>query len=613
MKRFVWICIFSIMSIIPIFTIGRVIALQQIYSQKNEGIIIEESNYSERGPIFDRNGNILAMQIKSWNVGLRLIDTQEPEEVIETLSETLDIPQETLRERLKNPKKYVRVKKFISKKEYDKFIAYKKEGKLLGVQINAIPWRKYPGNDSIAHVIGYFGESGKGLDGIEASFEKYLSPIKKNGLGNSVYLTIDSVLQKSIEEILKETLEESNPSYISTILMDAKTGNILAYVELPSFDLNKYYQYTQNDLSNKILSDSYEPGSVFKIFSLASMLDTGIIEEHTLFDAGSPYVDPKYHFEIKDINYHGIITTSEIIKYSSNVGTALASYNMDSNLLYQYLTDFGFGQKTGLPLPGESTGVLYSPKHWSARSKQTISLGQEIGITAMQMVSAATSIANKGLLLKPNIIEKIVSPNGKVIFQSEPQVVRRVIQAKTAEKILEMMNLATMGGTATRIKINGINISAKTGTAQVFDVEEKKYSESDFIASTLAIVPTEDPQLIVYSVIHKPTTGSTYGGRTTAPMIKKMFSFILPYLGLVGTHVVVNDEDTSLPSQNDIHDIPVNGMYEDYTGLSKRQVWTLFANSNIKINMHGNGVVISQNPSPGTSINQINQLDLYFE
>lgn len=611
MKKLVWICIFSAISIIPILTSIRIVSLQDIYNTKDSTPI---TTYNERGPIFDRNGNILAMQITSWNVGLRLMDTNNADEVIKILSSTLNIPFSELQNTLiSTPQRYIRVKKFISKKEYNALMEYKTAGKLYGVQINTVPWRQYPGNDSMAHVIGYYGEDGNGLDGIESSYNTYLKPDKKHPIGNSVYVTIDSVLQKSIEEILKATLESSQSSYITTILMDAKTGDILAYVELPSFNLNSYYTYTQNNLSNKIVSAVYEPGSVFKIFSLASAFDAGIINEYTTFDASMPYVDPHYNFTITDINYHGIINTSEIIKYSSNVGISLATYNMDKTLLYQYLNNFGFGKKTGLKLPGESVGVFQTPKYWSARSKQTIALGQEIGITAMQIITAATAIANEGKLLQPNLVKKIVSPKGKILYEHTPQYTKQVVSAHTANALLQMMYSATEGGTARRIKVEGINISAKTGTAQVFDIEKKAYSETDFIASTLAIVPTEDPKLIVYSVIHKPTAGSTYGGRTTAPMIKTIFDFALPYLGLVGEKILVKQDTNPTTNTNTIQSYTDMQTFENYFGMSKREVWTLFANSHITVNLHGEGYVIKQSPPPGTSLQQSNTIDLYLQ
>ncbi len=612
MKNLVWIVIFSLFSLLPALITIKTFALRGNNVENTEQ---DTSLYTERGPIFDRRGNILAMQVNSWNVGLRLIDTENTEEVLQTLSRILDIPYQELDQKLSDPYKYVQVKKHISKEEYEKILTLKKENKLVGVQFKEKAWRKYPGNESLAHLIGYFGEEGRGLDGIESSFDKELRSTGSKTLGNSIYLTIDSILQSSIEEIVYETLKESKSSFITTILMDGKTGEILAYVSLPSFDLNRYYTYTQDRLSNRIIRYNYEPGSVFKVFSLASLLDTGNIHVNSRFDASSPYVNTRYGFTIQDIWYPGVITSSEIIKFSSNVGISRAMEHIDAPRLYQYLRAFGFGEKTNIQLPGESSGVFKDPSTWSARSKPTIALGQEISVTAMQLVSAATVFANKGNLLEPQLIKKIVSPEGKIIYKSSAEKKRKVLKPETATQILEMMNLTTTpGGTAHRLRTEGIQISAKTGTAQVFDRENNEYSKDTFIASTLSIIPSDNPRLIIYSAIHDPKSGEIYGGRTTAPMIRKMLNSILPYLGFL-EHPKKDTEngEAYTRAQKSAVKLHIPELYESYLGLSKREVWPLFINTDVKLQLEGNGTVVRQSPEPGSRVKENTLLTLYLE
>ncbi len=571
--------------------------------------------YMERGPIFDRNGNILAMQVKSKSVGLRLIDTDNPEEIQETLSEVLHIPLEEIQQKLIQPNKYVNIKKHITSNEYTTITALKKEGKLNGVQLSEMTWRKYPGKESLAHLIGYYGEEGKGLDGIEASFDTELQATQETPLGNSLYLTIDSILQSSIEEIVKETLIESKASFINTILMNGKTGEILAFASLPNFDLNTYYKYSQEQLSNKLIRFNYEPGSVFKIFAIASLLDYGAITPYSRFDASAPYISQKYGYTIQDIWYPGVITTSEIIKFSSNVGIARASETITNNTFHTYLTAFGFGQKTGIQLPGENYGILKDTKYWSQRSKPTIALGQEIAVTALQLVTAATTLVNNGYLLTPQVIKKIISSEGDVLYSFQKKEKRQVLKAETAQTVLRMMNNATSsGGTAHRLKIDGIDISAKTGTAQVFDIAQKQYSEDNFIASTLSIIPTQDPELIIYAAIHNPTSGEIYGGRTTAPMIRKMLKFILPYLGyLENTEATEKVQTVAYRQRKEKTNIRLGSVYENYRGKSKREIWSLFINTDIQLQLHGNGTVVHQEPAPNTSIENNKILHLYFE
>lgn len=602
MKNIVWIVLFSLFSLLPILIIAKILAL----THDNKSLEIKKPfNHYERGPIFDRKGNILAMQINSWNLGLRLIDTDNPSEVIQNLSSILDIPVSALEEKLADPAKYVRIKKHISRKEYEEISKLKKDGKLNGVQFNEISWRRYPGNESLAYLIGYYGEDGIGLDGIEANFNKDLQARIDKPMGNSIYLTIDSILQSSIEEIVYETLIESKSSFINTILMDGRTGEILAYVSLPSFNLNNYYTYSQEELTNKPIHYNYEPGSVFKVFSIASLLNQGSININSVFDASSAYIDAEHGFIIQDIWYPGIISSSEIIKYSSNVGISHAIERISDVTFYQHLHNFGFGQKTGINLPGESRGILKKPQQWSARTKPTIALGQEIAVTAMQIVTAATVFVNDGYLIKPQVIKKITKPDGSTVHSSTTEKKRQVLNPGISKQVLRMMNEATNPeGTARRLKIDGINISAKTGTAQVFDISENKYSKDNFIASTLSILPTEDPRLIIYAAIHNPKSGEIYGGRTTAPMIRKMLKFILPYLGYLGSGRVAeainakshnNQEKTNTKFQ-------IHKYYENYIGMSKREIWPLFVNSNVNLKLYGSGSVASQIPRPGTEV-----------
>ncbi len=620
MTKTVWLSLFAIMSAFSLLTIGKVISLQggsmrtRASAQEPYRSTQNKNHYTERGAIFDRNDNILAMQIKRWNVGLRLIDTHKPQEVITQLSQTLSIPQARLTQQLQDPVKYVQIKRRISKAEHDVIKALQAEGKLKGVQLHPVSWREYPGKDSIAGAIGYYGSTQKGLDGIEYTYDAYLQPAQ-NAVGASVHLTIDSILQKSIEEIIKETQKEAQAAYIDTILMDATTGEILSYVSIPSFDNNQYYRYPQERLSNKIIQYNYEPGSVFKVFTVASFLDSGIISPTSTFNASVPFTSAKYGFTITDVWYPpGRITTSQIIKYSSNVGISHAMSRMDAQQFFEYLKRFGFGEKTGVPLPGEHSGILHSPERWSARSKHTIGFGQEIATTAMQMVRAATAITNGGVVLQPQLIKKIVSHEGTTLYSATPTSVRRAISERTATTILRMMKTSTEpGGTAHRMRIDGISISAKTGTAQVYDIQQKQYSEEAFIASALAIVPTEKPRIIIYAAIHKPTSGETYGGRTAAPMLRKMLSFILPYMGIAGQTVTFQHSATA-PTTQRVKPMRIkSSTYQSYRGLSKRQIWTLFAQSSVKLRLKGSGHVVAQEPAAGSPIGTQPQLTLYFE
>ncbi len=550
-SKLLWtISIFSFISII-FLTSTQIAKIQSIHPLSNKTNKNNNTNnitaIEERGAIFDRIGNVLALPSSHWTVGFRYVDLKTPETTIDALGSVFSMDDELVDKVIKNPNRFVNIKKYIDVQAYLELKTLQSKGLLKGVQISKFEWRIYPSKNSLSSLIGFFGETGVGLEGIEKTYD-YLLDANGNGIGHSIYLTIDLILQNRIEEIVRATMKKSKAESIQVLLMDAKTGALLAYISEPSFDLNRYYEYAPEQLVNRPIRQSFEPGSVFKLFSIATLLDSNSIYPHSMFDASGPYTNSYYGFTIQDIWYPGTISTSEVIKHSSNVGVSRAVETIKKDEFYNYLTQFGFGSKTHIPLPGESGGLLLPPQKWSARSKQTIALGQEIATTSMQLITAATAFTNNGILLTPQIIDKIVNRNQEIVHFLEPIEKRKVISAKTASLILGMMNQATNpGGTAHRIALKGINISAKTGTAQIFDTDLQQYSDNRFIASTLGIVPTQDPQIIIYAAIFSPTAGEIYGGRTAAPMIREMLTFILPYLAITSDNK--NSDNTDLVSK----------------------------------------------------------------
>ena len=307
------------------------------------------------------------------------------------------------------------------------------------------------------------------------------------------------------------------------VVMKADTGELLSYVSIPDFNPNMFQNFSDEDKYNRPSALAFEPGSVFKVFSLSAMLELGGVNVHDSFFCDGEYKNDGFAEPIRDIIPHGRVTVREIIKYSCNVGAALASETVAARDLHDLLTKFGFGKDTLLPIPGESSGLLADPTDWSARTKPTIAFGQEISVTALQIVTAATAFANDGVVLVPRIVKKVLSPNGQVINENVRQEASSVISQRTAQDMLHMMESSTdIGGTAFRAKIEGVRIAAKTGTAQVFDPQTSSYSTKKYIASALAIFPVSDPKLIVYVVIEHPRGDEYYGGRIAAPTLREI-------------------------------------------------------------------------------------------
>jgi cell division protein FtsI (penicillin-binding protein 3) len=382
---------------------------------------------------------------------------------------------------------------------------------------------------------------------------------------------------------------------------------------MPNFDPNTFYAFSENERRNRPISFIYEPGSVFKVFSIASFLELGGISMNTTYQTSGGYVNDDLDFVIRDLGDYGRITTEGIIKFSSNVGAAYAAETVPRDAFYQMIKLFGFGEETGIALNGEERALLRRPWEWSGRTKQTVAMGQEIGVTAVQMLTAAVALANEGVLLQPNIVRKIVTHEGEVVEEYGRRPVREVVTAQTARQILDAMYQATQdGGTARRIVIDGIDMAAKTGTAEVFDRQSGSYSQDRFIASALSIFPVDDPRIVTYIVIDHPRGDSFYGGRIAVPVLRDAAEFLVPYLG-------IQTDDTRVAQHSGRISVSVptlpafNETVPSLVGLPKRTLLPLVGAEGLTVRLYGSGWVVSQDPEPGTELRSGMTIDLYLE
>jgi cell division protein FtsI (penicillin-binding protein 3) len=344
---------------------------------------------------------------------------------------------------------------------------------------------------------------------------------------------------------------------------------------------------------------AYEPGSVFKVFSLAALMDSGAISGNSVF-----YCDGAYHTssggQINCLGAHGRVTAREIIIHSCNAGAAYASEHLGNSAFYQLLSNFGFGLRTGAGSPGETAGYLVASDSWSERSKATLAIGQEIAVSAYQMLQAASAVANDGVLVPPRIVSKIVSANGAVT-PWEGEEARRVLSAQTARAMRSYMVDAASGiGTGWRAAVDDLSLAVKTGTAQIIDPVTRRYSDTDFIASCIALLPSDSPSLILYLTIIKPK-GEILGGRIAAPAIREAAESLIDYIGIPrGRNPQVNHSSTvNLPS---VRFYDVQDQVPDFTGLAKRLLLPLLLRDDINVRITGDGWVRRQSPPPGTPV-----------
>ena len=570
----------------------------------------------ERGPLLDRNGKILAISTRLASVSAWIPNVTRPEESARLLAQVLSVPEATLLRRLRDGRGFVYLARKITPTETENVEQLIAGGKIPGIDLVPEYGRNYPEQTLASHVLGYVGVDNIGLEGVEYSFNNVLSPpavnledSRKELYGNQVFLTLDINVQYFIEAVAARAHDEHRADAVYILVMEAQTGDILGYCAIPNFDPNEYNRFEGAALQNLPLTRAYEPGSVFKIVSIASFLQLGGIDPATEFFCDGVYEMPLpggQSIQIRDLVSHGSVNAQRILQLSCNVGAARASETVSNDSFYDMLLKFGFGRPTDLPLPGESAGILAPPGRWSARSKPTIAFGQEISVSTIQMLQAATVFASGGTLLKPQIVKRIVSPEGEVIkeYGREPQ--REVLSPRVARSVLEMMESATEPtGTARRGRIPGVRVSAKTGTAQARDPQTGTYSKTHFVASYLGIFPADEPRLIVYVVIDYPRGAEYFGSQLAAPVFKEVGERLVEYFGIPreGDRIVEHSGqiEITLP-QPYSGPLQFGTLMPDLLGLAKRQLLPLLREGELEVRLVGEGYVVAQDPPAGTRL-----------
>ncbi|TVQ39919.1 MAG: PASTA domain-containing protein [Spirochaetaceae bacterium] len=596
--------VFALLTMVVALIFGRFASIM-LAAPRAAGAAAGTTFNRERGAIYDRHGRVLALQteldtVTAWTPHIRDLRTTAT-----LLADILDLNQEELLERLRGNTGFLIIKRTVTPTESRQVRQLISAGNLPGIRLEPDTGRSYPERHLASHLLGYVGVDNVGLDGIEYSYNSHLfSPALDStgsSAGNRLYLTIDLTIQSELERMAQVSLEEQNADSVILLAVDAASGEYLAYVSVPTFDPNTFDQYSAELRRNRPISMVYEPGSVFKVFSVASFLELGGLGPGDAFQTSGGYVSPDGSFTLRDVGNYGRLDAEGIIKYSSNVAAAYASEQVQADAFYHMIRRFGFGSPTDIGLNGEERGLLREPARWSARSKQTISIGQEIGVTANQIVAAATALANDGVLLKPHVVSRIVAPDGRIVRQFGREPVREVISPHTARTLLDFMRASTEdGGTARRIRIEGVEIAAKTGTAEVFDQSLGSYSRDAFVASTLAILPAESPRVILYAVIVHPRGESIYGSRIAVPLVREAAEFLIPYLGIpTARDQIARHSGRIAVSTPQLPELTAT--VPDYSGLPKRTLLPLLQREDLNVDIRGSGWVVRQSPPPGSA------------
>ena len=584
--------------------------------------IVSSAPPVQRGSIVDRNGKPLAVQTNFYHVGVTPHLVRNKAQFADDVSGPLGMESSDIMRILEqnSAASFVYLKKKITQTAYAELKKITDAKGYVYVNYDRIPGRIYPENALASQLIGYMGDDGKGLAGIEYSMQSYLQPSEKDGNAKesqekNVYLTIDANLQYKLEEIARDTMRTTQAESMMLIAADAKNGEILSYISLPSANLNEYSYASVAETVDRPAMEAYEPGSVFKIFTVSVACDQGLIRPDDSFLCDGMYerrIKGGEAVRIKCLDHHGWLTARDALKYSCNDVLGQISDRISDDDFIAKIRALGFGQRTEIELPGETYGSVKDSDSalWSVRSKPTIAIGQEISVSALQMVQAATAIANKGIPLKLTLVKRITNKDGSVFYEHTTVPKERVLKQSTAEYVLSCMETTATSGTGSRARLNDISLGVKTGTAQMAS-KSGGYSTTDFLSNCMAIFPVEDPQIILYIVVEK-AKGETYAGRIVAPVIAKAADEIIDYLGM-SRGDAASLEHSGKISISAARPIILGKKLPDFTGFSKRDIMNLVNSNGIQVKINGSGWVKSQNPAPGTPVSENMIIELNLE
>ncbi|HJU91713.1 MAG TPA: penicillin-binding transpeptidase domain-containing protein [Pyrinomonadaceae bacterium] len=611
----------------------------------------------QRGELLDRQERQLARSIQTVSLFLDPdgLDEATLDRNAQQLAQSLGLKHADLakefREAHAEKRRFIWIARRLDADHANKIVAMN----LPGVHSQLEPKRYYPNGPLAAHILGYVGLDGKGLGGVEqfyntkiagepgrlflekdANGKPYESYEIASKPGQTVVLTIDQSIQYQAEQVLLAAVQRSRAKSGSVIVLDPRSGEILALANAPTFDPNKVANAKAETRSNWALQNIYEPGSTFKIVAFAAALEKNLarIEERIDCQMGAITVSGRV---IRDHTAFGSLTIPEALAKSSNVAAIKLGLRVGDPTMYDYIKRFGFGSRTGIELPGETSGLLRKVERWQASSISSIAIGQEIGVTPVQMVSAFGALANDGVRIAPHLIREVRNAEGAVVYRAQPEQ-RRVINAETAIALRGMLEGVTLRGTAKAAQLDGYSAAGKTGTAQKIDPKTRAYSATKHVASFVGFAPVSNPQVVIIVVVDEPA-GAYHGGDVAAPVFREVAELILPTLGVTPdievksvpelvAQVNENPERAARMREEQVQSeqerkatlptVDSNGgrggevvyavatkkamLMPDLRGRSVRDVARTCAQLGLQVEARGEGRVLKQNPSAGTEV-----------
>ena len=599
-------------------------------------ITIAEENrarQSPRGKILDRNGRELAISrmAKSLVINPSKVKPEDRENLESKLSEILKLKPEEIREDIDTGGVFVYVKRRLEVEEENAIKELKEANEYECLELHDEVKRYYPNDMLAANVLGFIGTDDKGLAGMEQYadellkgeaqkadliidtrgrpiFDSIFSAAQQRYKGDNskdITLTIDSTMQFIVEQSLDKAMADNKPQAVTALVMDPRSGEVLAMASRPSYNPNRFWQANDEAWRNRAISSVYEPGSTFKAMVAGTALQEGVVAPNmTFYDPGHIDVSEK---RIQNWNGEsfGNVTFTDIVKNSINTCFAQIGLWLGGEKLNEYAERFGFGQATGIELPGEESGILFaSPKDMVNSDVATMAIGHSIAVTPLQLVTAMSAVANDGVLLKPHIIKRITNADGSVYKEYGREEVRRVIDSATDKTLVGLLEQVVATGGGSKAAVKGYRIAGKTGTAQKINEHTSGYMDGRYIASFCGFAPVENPELVVLVVIDDPSAGAFYGGQIAAPVARDIFSQLFRFMHISpssDTFAEMNkDKETAAKPAPAVNDGKVR--MPDLTGMSIRDVSRKLAELGLGIDVQGNGLARSQSIPAGAEI-----------
>lgn len=600
-----------------------------------------------RGDVIDRNGHELAVSMTKYSLFADPKIVEDPKRAAHFLAAALHQPVRSIEEKLRGRRKrFVWIDRQINKEVRD----YIDEQKIRGLGFIEESQRIYPNEKLLSQVLGFVGNEGQGLEGLELRFNDQLQanskrvslrrdargrPLIVNGQifnqvpdGNDVQLTIDRELQFIVEQELSQSVREHNADSAVAVVLDAQTSEILAMASSPAFDPNRAGEFGSERKRNRAVTDSFEPGSTLKTFVIAGALSRGLIEPNTRIDCegGVLHIGKRVIRESDAHHRFQSLTASEILAVSSNVGATKIGFKLGDQKLLETLRAFGFGDKLGVDLPGEAKGIV-QPLPWHDHLLANISFGHGITATPLQIANAYAVIANGGWLRQPQIVKAIRDRENGDVSEAKPKLLRRVLTDDQVAKMRLMLSAVTSSsiGTGANARVPGFPVAGKTGTAQKVNPDGRGYLKGGYISSFAGFLPTNDPKFVIYVAVDRPRKGY-YGADVAAPVFSRIAKFAVRRAGLAP--VLITQQNVvpqakrvvqKASPQQPVRDVAAgsdpllaNSPVPDLTGLTLREVLGRVTGTGVKIHVRGEGFVTHTEPPTGARLGENQDLTVHL-